>query len=79
MDFPIEGLHYYCETLDVTHPFPSPFRVDQYDPEFCWNGFLAEPFAKIGMRDWCVVMLQGLAMSKRVSGIKGKLAEGKFM
>ncbi len=29
-DFPIEGLHYYCETADITRPFPSVNPVTEY-------------------------------------------------
>lgn len=27
--FPFEGLHFYCETLDLTRPFPSQYPVHQ--------------------------------------------------
>jgi hypothetical protein len=29
-DFPLEGLHFYCDTFDITRPYPSPYPVDQY-------------------------------------------------
>eukprot|EP01114_Cavostelium_apophysatum_P021693 TRINITY_DN7639_c0_g1_i1.p1 TRINITY_DN7639_c0_g1~~TRINITY_DN7639_c0_g1_i1.p1 ORF type:complete len:1285 (+),score=251.78 TRINITY_DN7639_c0_g1_i1:18-3872(+) len=66
LDFPFEGLHFYCETFDITRPFPSPHVVADYDPEFCWNDWLAKSFEMIGMREWCVVLLQGMAISKTV-------------
>jgi len=31
-EFPIEGLHYYCETFDITRPYPSPYPVHSYVP-----------------------------------------------
>ncbi|PRP77728.1 SAC9 protein-like protein [Planoprotostelium fungivorum] len=65
-DFPIEGLHYYCETMDITRRFPSAYQVNQYDPDFCWNDWLAQPFSKLGMRQWAVVLLQGMAISKTI-------------
>lgn len=64
MEFPIEGLHFYCESFDLTHPFPSVKKVVEYDVEFCWNDWMAKSFEKIGMREWCVVLQQGLATSK---------------
>jgi lysophospholipid acyltransferase (LPLAT)-like uncharacterized protein len=29
LDFPLEGLHYYCETVDLTRPFPSSNKVTE--------------------------------------------------
>ena len=29
-DFPLEGLHFYCDTFDITRPYPSPYPIDQY-------------------------------------------------
>lgn len=29
-EFPLEGLHFYCETFDVTRPYPSSYPVDMY-------------------------------------------------
>ncbi|ELR12040.1 SAC domain containing protein 9, putative [Acanthamoeba castellanii str. Neff] len=48
-DFPLEGLHFYCDTFDITRPYPSPYPVDQE-----------------GLRMWCVVMLQGVALTKTI-------------
>lgn len=66
-DFPLEGTHFYCETLDLTHPFPSSYNVIDYDPEFCWNHWLTLKFQQIGMRIWCIVLLQGVAISKPIN------------
>jgi hypothetical protein len=30
MDFPIESLHFYCETADITRVFPSVHTVTEY-------------------------------------------------
>jgi hypothetical protein len=65
-DFPLEGLHYYCETFDITRTFPSSYSVTNYDEEFCWNDWLSKPFERIGMRQWCIVLLQGMALSKQI-------------
>ena len=58
-------MHYYCETLDLTNPFPSMRDVTNCHTEFCWNEYLAEPFARVGLRAWCVVLLQGIALSRK--------------
>lgn len=65
-DFPLEGLHFYCDTFDVTRPYPSPYPVDQYCEEYVWNEWLASPFQREGLRMWCVVMLQGVALTKTI-------------
>ncbi len=98
-DFPLDGLHFYCDTLDLTRPFHSPYPASQcvgsggreretseccvtdnrsvvslpphpplarYDEEFCFNEWLATPFAVAGLRDWCVVLLQGLCITRLV-------------
>jgi hypothetical protein len=63
-EYPLEGLHYYCETIDLTRTFPSINKVIDYDEEYCWNHWLSLPFQIIGLRSWCVVLLQGMAISK---------------
>lgn len=58
--FQINGLHFYCETCDLTRGFP--FSTDlyaNYDRSFSWNEFLSESFARHGLREWCPVLLQG--------------------
>ncbi|XP_057415949.1 probable phosphoinositide phosphatase SAC9 [Lotus japonicus] len=57
----IDGKHYFCETRDVTRPFPSRMPVDQPDPEFVWNAWLSAPFGSIGLPRHCVTLLQGFA------------------
>ncbi|KAJ1481922.1 SacI homology domain-containing protein [Baffinella frigidus] len=63
-DFTVSGFHFYSETYDLTRPYPSPRPVLGYDPNYCWNEWLASPFEKAGLRACCVVLLQGLACSK---------------
>ncbi|KAI7745943.1 hypothetical protein M8C21_019347, partial [Ambrosia artemisiifolia] len=57
----IDGKHYYCETRDITRPFPSRFSVQNPDDEFVWNGWLSFAFRKIGLERHCVILLQGFA------------------
>lgn len=58
--FQLNGLHYYCETCDLTQGFPYSDDVyGHYNPSFAWNEFLSESFARHGLREWCPVLLQG--------------------
>ena len=41
--------------------------MSEYHGELCWNDYLAEPFEKVGLRRWCVVLMQGLALSRSVT------------
>ncbi|KAJ5067526.1 phosphoinositide phosphatase sac9-related [Anaeramoeba ignava] len=65
-DFPIDGLHFYCESLDITKPFPSHSLIEDYNPDFCWNKWLKEPFEQIGLSGWCIVLLQGIAVGRNL-------------
>ncbi|XP_061373421.1 probable phosphoinositide phosphatase SAC9 isoform X2 [Gastrolobium bilobum] len=68
----IDGKHYFCETRDITRPFPSRMKVDQPDPEFVWNGWFSTPFVDIGLPRHCVTLLQGFAEC-RSFGSSGQL------
>ncbi|XP_071736155.1 probable phosphoinositide phosphatase SAC9 [Rutidosis leptorrhynchoides] len=57
----IDGKHYFCETRDITRPFPSHFSVRNPDEEFVWNRWFSSPFRNIGLEQHCVVLLQGFA------------------
>lgn len=56
----IDGKHYFCETRDITRPFPSRMSVQNPDDEFVWNKWFSMPFRKIGLLQHCVVLLQVL-------------------
>ena len=56
----IDGKHYFCETRDMTRPFPSRMPVGEPDQEFVWNGWLSQPFVNIGLPRHCVTLLQVL-------------------
>ena len=58
-EFIVDGLHFYCETYDMTRSFPSTYNKWNYNHNFAWNDFLAEPFVRAGLREWCPVLLQG--------------------
>ena len=56
----IDGKHYFCETRDVTRPFPSRMPVNEPDQEFVWNAWFSTPFVEIGLPRHCVTLLQVL-------------------
>ncbi|KAJ5068749.1 phosphoinositide phosphatase sac9-related [Anaeramoeba ignava] len=62
MEFILDRVHFYSETYDITHPFPSSYDIDDYDPIFCWNMQFRKTFEELGLSRWCVVLLQGVAV-----------------
>nr|XP_017235190.1 PREDICTED: probable phosphoinositide phosphatase SAC9 isoform X2 [Daucus carota subsp. sativus] len=57
----IDGKHYFCESRDITRPFPSRMPLQNPDDEFVWNGWFSISFRNIGLPQHCVVLLQGFA------------------
>ncbi|KAJ7980630.1 Phosphoinositide phosphatase [Quillaja saponaria] len=68
----IDGKHYFCETRDLTRPFPSRTPLNKPDDEFVWNGWFSLPFKNIGLPQHCVTLLQGFAEC-RSFGSSGQL------
>lgn len=64
MELDIDGKHYFCESRDITRPFPSRMPLLNPDDEFVWNKWFSMPFKKIGLPEHCVVLLQGFAESR---------------
>lgn len=58
MEIAIDGMYYFCETRDITRPFPSVIVMENPDQEFVWNEWLSSPFKAIGLQNHCVVLLQ---------------------
>lgn len=71
-EYPTDGMHFFCETADITVPFPSPRPVTTPCTEFVWNDWLAKPFHALGLRHHCAVLLQGLAESRVLSDTNGR-------
>lgn len=68
----IDGKHYFCETRDITRPFPSRMSWQNPDDEFVWNGWFSKPFKDIGLWNHCIVLLQGFAESRNIgSSVQG--------
>ncbi|GAQ84463.1 Sac domain-containing Phosphoinositide Phosphatase [Klebsormidium nitens] len=70
----IDGCHYFCETRDLTRPFPSGAPVGEPDREYVWNEWLAAPFKRIGLPSHCVVLMQGVAESRTFPDSSGRQA-----
>lgn len=60
-DLDIDGKYYFCETRDLTRPFPSRMTLENPDEEFVWNKWFSSPFKNIGLPQHCVTLLQGFA------------------
>lgn len=43
------GAHFYCETLDISRPFPSERPAHQPSWPFVWNKALSAPFRAAGL------------------------------
>ena len=56
--FALNGAHYYCETADVSRPWPSSYAEEDPSLEFVWNRWLAAPFAAGGLGFVCPQLLQ---------------------
>lgn len=54
----IDGKHFFCETRDISRPFPSRMSHQNPDDEFVWNGWFSKPFKDIGLPNHCVILLQ---------------------
>lgn len=61
MEFQLSKNHYFCDTYDLTRPFPSEYKPYEPDPAFVWNSGLIRPFEELGLRNCCITMLQGVA------------------
>ncbi|OEL28911.1 putative phosphoinositide phosphatase SAC9 [Dichanthelium oligosanthes] len=67
-DLDIDGKYYFCETRDITRPFPSRMTLWEPDEEFVWNEWLSKPFKDIGLPGHCVILLQGFAECRNFGG-----------
>lgn len=57
--FTLNNAHYYCETADISRPFPSERDPRDPAPEFVWNSWLRQPLLELGLYDHCPALLQG--------------------
>ena len=54
----LSNAHFYCETVDITRPFPSSSPVGTPSWEFVWNRWLSAAFRAIGLPTHCPHLLQ---------------------
>lgn len=68
----VAGTHYFCETVDLSRPFPSGKDACDPDQEFVWNHFLSKDFRKLGMVSHCPCLLQGAVESAEHVHVTGQ-------
>lgn len=56
----LSNAHFYCETVDITHPFPSSSHMEQPSWEFVWNRWLSTALRAVGLPTHCPHLLQVL-------------------
>ena len=56
--YTLNNAHYFCETADLSRPFPSTFAAQDPAPEFVWNSWLREPLRSLGLQELCPTLLQ---------------------
>ena len=56
--FFLDNAHFYCETVDITYPFPSSHPVSKPSWEFVWNSWLAAGLRAVGLQEQCPNLLQ---------------------
>ena len=56
--YSLSNSHFYCETADLTRPFPSSHPVSQPCWEFVWNRWLASSVRSVGLKEHCPQLLQ---------------------
>lgn len=56
--FTLNNAHYFCETVDISRPFPSQFPPSEPSWEFVWNRWLATAMRQLGLHQHCPHLLQ---------------------
>ncbi|XP_068634248.1 probable phosphoinositide phosphatase SAC9 [Aristolochia californica] len=69
VEIDIDEKHYFCETRDITRPFPSSMPLESPDEEFVWNAWFSRPFKEIGLPQHCVILLQGFAECRSIGSL----------
>ena len=54
----LSNAHFYCETADISRPFPSSSPVDQPSWEFVWNRWLSAPLRTVNLPSHCPHLMQ---------------------
>ena len=69
-EFAVAGYHYFCDSFDITRPYPSRLPPTEPSWEFVWNYYLTQPFRRVGLHDVAPHMLQGMAEMKSMSDME---------
>ena len=56
--YTLNNAHYFCETADITRPFPSSHAVTDPSWEFVWNRWLAISLRNQHLPEHCPQLLQ---------------------
>ncbi len=56
--YTLNNAHYFCETADITRPFPSRHAVSDPSWEFVWNRWLAVSLRSQNLAEHCPQLLQ---------------------
>ena len=56
--YTLNNAHYFCETADITRPFPSGRAVSDPSWEFVWNRWLAVALRSQYLPEHCPQLLQ---------------------
>ena len=54
----LSNAHFYCETADISRPFPSSSPVDEPSWEFVWNRWLSAPLRTVDLPTHCPHLMQ---------------------
>lgn len=54
----LSNAHFYCETVDISRPFPSSRPVDKPSWEFVWNRWLSASLRAVGLHKHCPNLIQ---------------------
>ncbi len=72
LKYTLNNAHYYCETADITRPFPSSHPVDNPSWQFVWNRWLTASLRAAGLGAHAPPLLQGVAEGKSVTDVEGR-------
>ena len=54
----LSNAHFYCETVDISRPFPSSSPVHEPSWEFVWNRWLSAPLRAVNLPGHCPHLMQ---------------------
>ena len=54
----LSNAHFYCETVDMSRPFPSSSPLDDPSWEFVWNRWLSAALRAVGLPTHCPHLMQ---------------------